>query len=125
MCQFTDHFYSAVRRLSGDGPVKQRLLSAYCENLELLPEKDIPESIHEKFESLRKAMHCSKPINGETSAVASVRKMSIAEAVRHTTAIVVMFSELVIAKTTGEKIGSSKSESQSDAAATSNGARLN
>ena len=37
MCQISDRFFSAVRTLSGDGPIKQRLVSAYQEHLEDLP----------------------------------------------------------------------------------------
>ncbi|RMF98361.1 MAG: hypothetical protein D6727_03070 [Gammaproteobacteria bacterium] len=108
MCQFTDRFYSAVRRLAGDGTVKQRLLAAYIENLEMLPEAEVPESIRPRLETLRQAMHAVKPLRGESPAAASVRKMSPADATRHAGAIVAMFSELVRVKATGERLGSSK-----------------
>ena len=112
MCQFTDHFYAAVRRLAGDGTVKERLLSAYTENLELLPEQDIPDSIRERFDTLRSAMHSAKPINGETPAVASIRKMAVGDATRHAKTIVAMFSELVRVKATGERLGKNKNGDQ-------------
>ncbi|HHQ14120.1 MAG TPA: hypothetical protein ENK16_03750 [Chromatiales bacterium] len=110
MCQFTDNFYSAVRRLAGDGSVKQRLISAYSENLEMLPDKDIPASIRSRLELLRQAMHSVKPLGKESPAAASVRKMSTAEASRHALAIVAMFSELVRVKSTGERLNGGKTK---------------
>ena len=104
MCQFTDRFYSAVRTLAGDGPVKQRLLSAYSDNLESLSEADVPESIRESFIQMSRAMSAAAPLQNESAAEATVRKMSAAEASRHATNIVAMFSELVRAKSTGEKL---------------------
>ncbi len=108
MCQFTDHFYSAVRRLAGDGTVKERLLAAYTENLEMLPDTDVPASIRPRLETLRQAMHAVKPLRGESPAAASVRKMSPADASRHAGSIVAMFSELVRVKSTGERLGSDR-----------------
>jgi hypothetical protein len=104
MCQFTDCFYSAVRTLAGDGPVKQRLLSAYSDNLECLSEAEIPEPIREGFERLKSAMSTAKPLAKEAPAAAAIRKMSAKEAALHATTIVAMFSELVRAKSTGEAL---------------------
>lgn len=104
MCQFTDRFYSAVHTLSGDGAVKRRLLSAYKDNLETLPDGDVPAHIREKFQRLRQAMSSAKPIGKECSVVASVRKMSAVDATSFAADIVAMFSELVRAKSTGERV---------------------
>ena len=70
----------------------------------MLPDQDIPDSIRERFDNLRGAMHSAKPINGETPALASIRKMALADAARHAKTIVAMFSELVRAKATGERV---------------------
>ena len=104
MCQFTDRFYSAVHTLAGDGAVKQRLLSAYKDNLETLPEKDVPDHIRECFQRLRQAMTAAQPIGKECSVVASVRKMSATDATSFAADIVAMFSELVRVKATGERV---------------------
>lgn len=104
MCQFTDRFYSAVRTLAGDGPVKQRLLSAYSDNLDSLSEGEIPDSIRKNFARLQAAMLTVKPIANEAPAAAAIRKMSSKEAAHHATTIVAMFSELVRAKSTGEPL---------------------
>lgn len=109
MCQLSNKFFSAVRTLSGDGPIKRRLANAYTDNLELVQEDDIPEIIRTKFVTLRRAMHSTKPANRKESPVyASIRKMSGIEAGRHSKAIVAMFSELVRVKATGERLTSGK-----------------
>jgi len=104
MCQFTDSFYSAVRTLAGDGHVKQRLTDAYEDNLAALPEESVPASIRPRFNMLRDAMHAARPLDHESPVVASVRKMSAADASAHADSIVAMFSELVRAKSTGEPL---------------------
>ena len=111
MCQFTDRFYSAVRTRAGDGAVKQRLLSAYKDNLATLPESDIPESIRAGFQAMRSAMAAAKPIGNECPVVATVRKMSAVEASQYANDIVAMFSELVRAKSTGERVNVVKTQS--------------
>ena len=104
MCQISDRFFSAVRTLSGDGPIKQRLVSAYMEQLEDLHEEQVPDSIRQKFESLRQAMTAVGPANGESAVHASVRKMSPVDAQRYATSILLMLSELVRVKGSGERL---------------------
>ena len=105
MCQSSDKFFAAVRILAGDGPIKKRLISAYGENLDLLPADEIPDVIRPRFEMLRRSMYAVKPLAAESSIVASVRKMSAADASHCATHIVTMFSELVRVKATGERLG--------------------
>lgn len=104
MCQISDRFFSAVRTLSGDGPIKQRLVAAYKEHLEDLPEEQVPDSIRQKFESLRQALTAVGPCNGESAVHASVRKMSPVDAQRYATSILLMLGELVRVKGSGERI---------------------
>jgi hypothetical protein len=104
MCQISDRFFSAVRTLSGDGPIKQRLLGAYHEHLEDLQEDQVPDSIRQKFASLRQAMTSVGPANGESAVYASVRKMSPVDAQRYATSILLMLSELVRVKGSGERL---------------------
>ena len=104
MCQFSDKFYAAVRTLSGDGPIKQRLATAYSDNLGLISDDEIPAIIRPRFELLRRQMHATKPMGQESSIVASVRKMSAADAAGCSSLIVAMFSELVRVKATGERL---------------------
>jgi len=105
MCQFSDKFYAAVRTLSGDGPIKDRLATAFDQHLGLLSEDDVPETIRPRFELLRRQMHMAKPNGRESAALASVRKMSAADASGCASLIVAMFSELVRVKSTGERLG--------------------
>ncbi len=104
MCEISDRFFSAVRSLAGDGPVKQRLVAAYKEYLEDLAETQVPESIRPKFESLKEALHAVGPTNGESAVHASVRKMSPVDAQRYATSILLMLGELVRVKGSGERI---------------------
>jgi hypothetical protein len=108
MCQISDRFFSAVRVLTGDGPVKQRLLSAYKEHLDSLREDEVPESIRQKFESLRQALHAVQGIRGENPVDASVRKLSPADAQRYATSILLMLSELVRVKGSNERLSFAK-----------------
>jgi hypothetical protein len=113
MFPFSDKFLSAVHILAGSGPIKKRLILAYTEYLGPMPKFDIPESIRPQFEALWRAMHSTKPTSSESVIVASVRKMSTAEAARCAVSIVTMFSELVRDKETGEPLQlSGRGESQ-------------
>lgn len=105
MCQFSDKFYAAVRTLSGDGPIKLRLATAYGDNLILISDDEIPETLRPRFELLRRQMHSIKPTGQESPVIASVRKMSAADAAGCASLIVAMFSELVRVKSTGERLG--------------------
>jgi hypothetical protein len=104
MCQLSDNFYSAVRALAGDGSIKSRLACAFTDHLAMLAEEDLPDSIRPRFLVLRQAMKMVKPISTEDPVIASVRKMSAAEASRYAASIVAMFSELVRVKATGERV---------------------
>jgi hypothetical protein len=109
MCQVSDRFFSAVKSLSGDGPIKSRLIAAFAEHLEDLREEQIPESIRPKFESLREALQAAPSSNGESRVHASVRKMSPVDAQRYATSILLMLAELVRVKGTGDRLAFTKS----------------
>ncbi len=104
MCQISDRFFSAVRTLNSDAPMKQRLVAAYQEHLEDLREEQVPDSIRQKFISLRQALTAVRPANGESTVHASVRKMSPGDAQRYATSILLMLSELVRVKGSGERL---------------------
>ena len=109
MCHVADKFYAAVRTLATDGPVKQRLISAYVGHLEALAEDDVPEAIRPRFEALRQAMTAVAPTEKETGVQVSVRKMSQADAGRFTRSILAMFADLVRVKSTGERLATGES----------------
>jgi hypothetical protein len=95
--------------LSGEGPVKQRLVAAYREYLEDLDEDQVPDAIRPKFVSLRQALSSVEPTNGESLVHASVRKMSPGDAQRYATSVLLMLSELVRVKGSGERLAFVKS----------------
>jgi len=103
MYQHSDKFYAAVRTLSGNGPIKKRLVSAFDENLAHLPIEELPEIIRPRFESLRRTMLSVKPLGVESPVLASVRKMSTVDANRCANQIVEMFSELKHGKNNNER----------------------
>ncbi len=113
MCHVADKFYAAVRALTNDGSVKQRLICAYGDHLEALAEDDVPDAIRARFAALRQAMNAVPATEKETAVQVSVRKMSPADAGRFTLSILAMFAELVRAKATGERLGSGSSSSDS------------
>lgn len=75
-----DNFFAAVSVLAGHGHIKQRLISAYEDNLESIDESDLPIPVRQSFADLRHLMHRVTPSNGEGPICASVRKMSVDEA---------------------------------------------
>ncbi len=104
MCHITDKFYAAVRTLTTDAPLKQRLISAYVDHLEALAEDDVPQAVQPRFEALRQALTAVPPTEKETAVQVSVRKMSPAEAGRLSRSILAVFAELVRVKSTGERL---------------------
>jgi len=106
MCHVTDKFYAAVRTLTSDAPLKQRLICAYVDHLEALAEDDVPPAVQPRFEALRQAMTAVPPTEKETAVQVSVRKMSPAEAGRFSRSILALFAELVRVKSTGERLNS-------------------
>ncbi len=75
-----DNFFTAVSALAGHGHIKQRLISAYEDNLEHIDEDYLPNPVRQSFANLKDLMHCVTPANGEGRICASVRKMSVDEA---------------------------------------------
>jgi hypothetical protein len=104
MCQVADRFFAAVRTLTSDEPVKQRLVAAYVDHLAAVSSDDLPEAIRPRFELLRQAMQSQPASEKETAVQVSVRKMSQADAGRYTRSILAMFAELVRVKATGERL---------------------
>ena len=95
MTNHADCFYGALTVLAGHGHIKQRLITAYEENLAEIDEDDIPVPLKQAFADLRQAMHRVSPHNGESRICASVRKMSVTEASDWAVRIVELFSGIV------------------------------
>jgi hypothetical protein len=95
MTHHVDRFFAAVSILVAHGPIKQRLIRAYEDNLVSIEEDELPASIQKDFAKLRRAMHCVAPANGEGPICASVRKMSKVQADDCAELIVQMYGKVV------------------------------
>ena len=104
MCDVADAFFSAVRTLASDAPLKQRLIAAWVDSLATLDADDLPEAIRQRYELLRAAVTSAHANEKESAVEVSVRKMSPADASRCASAILAMFAELVRVKATSEPL---------------------
>jgi hypothetical protein len=93
--QFVQRFAAAVDILVGDGPVKQRLASAYAAHLVDVTEGNLPPGVRREFAELEKALTRVAPAGTETRVRASVQKMAPPEAARHAATIVKLYVELL------------------------------
>ena len=88
-------FAAAVQALIADGPIKQRLTSAFADHLADIAEADLPPTLREPFAVLRAAVSRVAPAGNESRVRASVQKMSASEAVGHAATIVKLYAELL------------------------------
>jgi hypothetical protein len=95
MPHHVDRFFAAVSVLVTHGPIKQRLIRAYEDNLVSIEEDELPVKVQKSFASLRRMMHCVSPANGEGLICASVRKMSKAQADDCAELIVEMYGNVI------------------------------
>ena len=89
-----EKLHSATVELAGPGPIKQRLFNAYVNHLACLHTDQMPREIRDDFGGLARAMHAVRPLPGEDTVRATIRKMSDGEAKRHAVQIVNMFGEV-------------------------------
>ena len=75
-----EHFFAATAILASPGPIKARLAQAFRVHLADLNEDQLPQEIQEEFSSVSHRMSGVRPMRGETTFDAPVRKMSDAEA---------------------------------------------
>ena len=90
-----DRFDAAVRILAGDGNVKERLLKAFEENLDAIPDDEMPTALKSDFRALRRRMTRVKPHSGEGAICASVRKMSAKEASSCAVSVVSLYGQML------------------------------
>lgn len=91
---FAQRFAAAVSALIGEGPIKQRLASAYSQHLADLADSDLPAALQHDFSALRSALTRVAPVGTETAVHASVRKMSPGEAASHAATILKLYLAL-------------------------------
>ena len=95
MSQIVERFEAAVQALVGDGPVKNRLRSAYAEHLEDLQQVDLPIAGKGDLGELHSALHRVRPVGKIDCVKASVQKMSVTEAWWHAQTIVRLYAEVL------------------------------
>ncbi len=95
MDNHVDRFFAAVAALAAHGHIKQRLISAYEENLAYIEIDELPLTIRQSFADLRTLMHSVEPSNGEGPICASVRKMSVIEADACARQVVDLYGEII------------------------------
>lgn len=95
MSQIVERFAAAVDTLVGDGPVKNRLMHAYCEYLEDLRQVDLPIAGKGDLSELHLALHNAMAVGKVDCVTASVQKMSPHEARQHAQTIVRLYTEVL------------------------------
>jgi hypothetical protein len=101
---FAQRFGDAVQALIADGPIKQRLASAYALHLAELADVELPDALRRDFGELQAAMSRIAPAGNETRIRASVQKMSPAEAASHAATIVKLYVELMVSTERAEPL---------------------
>ncbi len=101
MQHHVDRFYSAVLVLAGDGNIKQRLISAYAENLDDISEEDLPGDLQAGFLDLRHELSSVPPQHGEGAVCATVRKMSAEQASSCARKLLALYSSLMALRQEG------------------------
>jgi hypothetical protein len=76
------HLEAAVTALVGNGTLKDRLCTAWCEHLDGLSVHEMPEEAQDEFEALTRVMHGARALPGDSVVRASIRKFSNDEAER-------------------------------------------
>ena len=104
MQHHVDRFYAAVAVLAGDGHIKQRLISAYSDNIDSISEEDIPVPLKDAFLELKHDLHRETPMSGEDSVCATVRKMSVTEASQCAGKVLTLFAALLSIKDPVEEV---------------------
>ena len=95
MQHHVDRFYSAVLVLAGDGNIKQRLISAYAENLDDISEEELPGDLKASFLDLKHELKSVPPVQGEGAVCATVRKMSAEQASSCARKLLALYSGLM------------------------------
>ncbi len=90
-----DRLHNAIRVLTRDAPIKERLLQAWSLYLSELDLELLPAEMRAPYADTQRAFQSTRPLRGETMVLASVRKMSCAEAARHAAFITDLFAMLV------------------------------
>ena len=89
-----ESLHKATLELAKPTALKQRLTDAYKRHLIDLPPNDLPTEVRKDFEALRQSMTRLRGQQGECPVIATVRKMSIGDAVACAARIVALLDTL-------------------------------
>lgn len=95
MSAIKDSFHEALVILTSHENAKTRLTRAWVETLENLAIDELPDSIRDQFNRMRKTLTARRPVNNEHPIVATIRKMSPAEAARFGGEILSMYVDVM------------------------------
>ena len=112
MTNHVARFQAAVSVLAGDGHIKQRLISAFRDNLDEIEDGDLPNGVRKGFKDLRDRMSGVAPHNGEGPISASVRKMSAMEASECAITVVTLYGELLKHPVAAEEVSTTATEDE-------------
>ncbi|MEM6808992.1 MAG: hypothetical protein AAGA41_13125 [Pseudomonadota bacterium] len=97
MSAIKNSFHEALVILTSHENAKTRLTKAWVDTLEHLASDELPDSIRDQFNRMRKRLTARRPVNNENPIVATIRKMSPAEAARFGCEIVNMYADVMAA----------------------------
>lgn len=97
-------FAAAMAVLAGNGHIKQRLVSAYQDNLLDIEDDQLPIPMRQPFADLKHLMYRVSPLNGEGPICASVRKMSLDETDRCAQLMVELYGSAIRYCGSGQKV---------------------
>jgi len=79
----TAQLEAAVLQLIGNGALKDRLYSAWCQHLDGIAVHELPEETQQEFAGMVAVMHGARALPGDSVVRASIRKFSAEEAERY------------------------------------------
>jgi hypothetical protein len=91
-------FRAAALIMARSGTVKERLLSAYRQQLADINPDTFPADLREDFLALRRALTREKPLRGEDALAATIRKLSSHEAEELASSLVEIFVRMSFAE---------------------------
>lgn len=95
MSNHVEQIMTAVTVMAGNGPIKQRLITAYEESLRGINTEDLPATARPLSKELRTLMERVAPLNGEGAIRATVRKMSVHDTARAARLMVELLAEVI------------------------------
>jgi len=87
-------FFAAALKLAMAGSIKQRLTEAYQAHLSSLDSTELPKELRDEFTTLSAQLCSERPMRGESSVHATVRKMSDSDASRCATRILMLMGAM-------------------------------